>query len=80
MLKINLCIPCTDKNFTLYAEINNVQLPNSTCKIVSQTDNINTTSNYSKQVSFTIVSEEAIDTCELFLTASSYPNSINEVF
>ena len=79
MLQVDLCTPCNDQLYTLYAEINNVQLPNTTCKVVSQTDKINTISNYSKQVSFNIVSE-ATSTCELFLTASSYPYSINEVF
>ena len=79
MLQVDLCTPCNDQLYTLYAEVNNVQLPNTTCKVVSQTDKINTISNYSKQVSFNIVSE-ATSTCELFLTASSYPYSINEAF
>ena len=79
MLQVDLCTPCNDELYTLYAEVNNVQLPNTTCKVVSQTDKINTISNYSKEVSFTIVSE-ATTTCELFLTASSYPYSINEAF
>ena len=79
ILQVELCIPCYDKPSILYAEVNNVQVPRSACKVASQTEKINTISNYSRQVTFTIVSE-ATYTCELFLTASSHSHSINEVF
>jgi len=71
ILQVELCAPCNDKPSTLFAEINNINLPSSLCKVAPQTDKINTISNYSKKFNFTIVSE-VLNSCELFLTASTY--------
>ena len=78
-LQAPLCTPCNDKLLVLYAEINSIYLPHTACKVVTQNNNINTISNYSSQVNFTILSE-ADNMCELFLTASSYSYNINEAF
>ena len=78
-LQIQLCTPCDNKVFVLYAEVYSIFLPDSACKVATQNEKTNTISNYSKQVSFTIVSE-ATDVCELFLIASSYSYNINEAF
>ena len=80
MLQVELCTPCNDKPSTLYAEINSIYLPTTACKVAPQTEIINTISNYSKTITFTIVSE-VIDECELFLTAASPDTeSITEAF
>ena len=80
MLQVELCTPCNDKISTLYAEVNSIHLPNTACKVASKTDTVNIISNYSKNVTFTIVSE-ATNECELFLTvASLLAESINEAF
>ena len=63
----------------LYAEVNSIFLPNSACNVATLNEKINTISNYSKQVAFTIVSGAAT-VCELFLTVSSYSYNINEAF
>ena len=78
-MQVQLCTPCDNKDFVLYAEVNSIFLPNSACNVATQNEKINTISNYSKQVAFTIVSEAAT-VCELFLTASSYSYNINEAF
>ena len=78
-LQAQLCTPCIDKLSVLYAEVNSIYLPHSACEVATQNENINTISNYSRQVNFTIISE-ANNMCELFLTASSYSYNINEVF
>ena len=80
MLQVELCTPCNDKISTLYAEVNSIHLPNTACKVAPNTDTVNIISNYSKNVTFTIVSE-ATNECELFLTvASLLAESINEAF
>ena len=79
ILQVDLCTPCNDEPSTLYAEVNSIHLPDTACKVAPQTDKANIISNYSKQFNFTIISE-ATNSCELFLTASSYLHSINEVF
>ena len=80
MLQVELCTPCNDKPSTLYAEVNSIHLPTTACKIVPQTEVINTISNYSKNITFTIVSE-ATNQCKLFVTAaSSDAESITEAF
>ena len=78
-LQVELCTPCHDEHFTLYAEINSIHLPDSACKVAPQTDIINTISKYSKTFAFIIVSE-ATSVCELFLIASSDTQTIIEVF
>jgi len=79
ILQIEICTPRYDKPSILYADVNNIQVPRPACKVASQTEKINTISNYSRQVTFTIVSE-AMYICELFLMVSSHSSSINEVF
>ena len=78
-LQVELCTPCHNEHFTLYAEINSIHLPDSACKVAPQTDIINTISKYSKTFTFIIVSE-ATSVCELFLIASSDTQTITEVF
>ena len=79
-LQVELCTPCNDKPSTLYAEVNSIYLPTTACKVAPQTEIINTISNYSKNITFIIVSE-AIHKCILFLTvASLLAGSINEAF
>ena len=70
ILQVELCTPCNDKPSTLYAEVNSIHLPTTACKVAPQTEVINTISNYSKNITFTIVSE-GTNECELFVTAAS---------
>ena len=80
LLQVELCTPCNDKPSTLYAEVNSIHLPTTACKVAPKTEVINTISNYSKNITFIIVSE-AIHKCILFLTiASLLVDSINEAF
>ena len=80
MLQVELCTPCNDKPSTLYAEVNSIHLPTTACKVAPQNEIINTISNYSKTITFVIVSE-ITDACELFLkAASSDTESITEAF
>ena len=80
ILQVDLCTPCNDEPSTLYAEVNSMHLPDTSCKVGSQTETMKTISNYSKMLSFTIVSD-ATDVCELILiAASSYTESISEAF
>ena len=78
-LQVELCTPCHDEHFTLYAEINSIHLPDSAFKVAPQTDIINTISKYSKTFTFIIVSE-VTSVCELFLIASSDTQTITKVF
>ena len=80
MLQVGLCTPFNDKPSTLYAEVNSIHLPTSTCKVAPQTEIIYTISKYTKNFTFIIVSE-ATDLCELFLiAASSDTETIAEAF
>ena len=79
ILKIELCMPCSNNYSILYAETNNILLPKSACKIAHQTEIVNLINNNSKTVSYTIVSE-VNDSCELFLTVSPFLYDIYEVF
>ena len=78
-LKTQLCTPCNDQISVLYAEVNSARLPNSACKVATQDKKLSTITNYSKKVNFTIVSE-SFSECELFLTASSDFDKINEAY
>ena len=78
-LETQLCTPCNDQISVLYAEVNSARLPNSACKVATQDNKLNTITNYSKPVNFTIVSE-SFSQCELFLTASSDSDKINEAY
>ena len=77
-LQLELCTPCNDEPSILYAEVSSIHLPNSTCKVASQTET-NVIHNYSKPANFTIVSE-ATNVCKLFLATSSHLYHINEAF
>ena len=77
-LQLELCTPCNDEPSILYAEVSSIHLPNSMCKVASQTET-NVIHNYSKPANFTIVSE-ATNVCELFLSTSSHSHYINEAF
>ena len=78
-LQVELCMPCNDKPSTLYAEINNIHLPNSACKVTPQAQTTNIITSYSKIFNFTIVAE-ATNECELFLIAISDIERITEAF
>ena len=81
-LQTNLCNMCSNDNITvLYAEVHNVNLPNSTCKIAHQSQLINFIGNHSHTVNYTIVSSTPnSNRCELFLTASPFLNKIYDTF
>ena len=81
MLKTNLCNMCSNDSTILYAEVHNVNLPTSSCKIAHQSQLINVIGNHSNTVNYTIVlSTPDIDRCELFLTASPFLNKIYDAF
>ena len=71
VLQLSLCTPCSDKTFILYTETYNSLQTNSSCRITNPTEILNTISNYTKSINYTIVSE-VLNTCKLFLTISSY--------
>ena len=82
MLQVNLCNMCSnDDSAVLYAEVHNINLPGSACKIYHQSQLINLIGNHSTAVNYTIVSSTpGNDRCELFLTASPFLNKIYNVF
>ena len=82
MLQANLCNMCSnDDGAVLYAEVHNINLPCSACKIAHQSQLINIIGNHSNAVNYTIVSSTSgNDRCELFLTASPFLNKIYNVF
>ena len=71
VLQLHLCTPCSDETFILYTETYDSLQINSSCRIPNPAEILNTISNYSKLINYTIVSE-APNTCKLFLTISSY--------
>ena len=78
MLQVELCTPCNHEPPILYAEVNSIHLPNSTCKVAPHGET-NFIYDYATPVKFIIVSE-ATNTCELFLAASSSSHYISEAF
>ena len=82
ILQTNLCNMCSNDNITvLYAEVHNVNLPNSTCKIAHQSQLINLIGNHSHTVNYTIVSSTPnSNRCDLFLTASPFLNKVYDTF
>ena len=82
VLQTNLCNKCNNDNITvLYAEVHNVNLPTSTCKIAYQSQLINFIGNHSHTVNYTIVSSTPnSNRCEMFLTASPFLNKIYDTF
>ena len=71
VLQLHLCTPCSDETFILYTETYDSLQINTSCRINNPAEILNTISNYSKLINYTIVSE-APNTCKLFLTISSY--------
>ena len=81
-LQTNLCNMCSNDDSTvLYAEIHNVNLPSSSCKIVHQSQLVNIFDDHSTTVNYTIASNITNDgRCELFLTASPFLNKVPGVY
>ena len=81
-LQTNLCNMCINDNSTvLYAEVHNINLPSSICKIVHQSQLVNVIDDYSNTVKYTIASNTTNNgRCELFLTASPFLNKVYDVF
>ena len=71
VLQLGLCTPCSDETFILYTETYDSLQINTSCRINNPAEILNTISNYSKLINYTIVSE-APHTCKLFLTISPY--------
>ena len=82
MLQTNLCsMYGSDDSSVLYAEVHNINLPSSACKIAHQSQLINFIGNNSNTVNYTIVSRTPGNAkCELFLTASPFLNKIYDTF
>ena len=83
-LQTDLCSTYSDDNNTiLYAEVNNINLPNSACKIADQSKLINIIGYQSSTVNYTIISninKPDNNKCKLFLTATPFLNKIYDVF
>ena len=81
-LKTNLCnMYSNDNNTILYAEVHNINLPDSSCKIAHQFQLLNVIGNHSNTVNYTIVTTTPDnDRCALFLTASPFLNEIYDTF
>ena len=80
-LQTYLCNMCSNDSTILYAEVHNVNLPTSSCKIAHLSQLINTIGNNSHTVNYTIVSSTPnSNRCELFLTASPFLNKIYDTF
>ena len=81
-LQTNLCNMCSNDNSSvLYAEVRDVNLPTTACKITHQSQLINVISTNSNTVNYTIASRTPENNrCELFLTASPFLNKLYEVF
>ena len=78
-LHTNLCnMRSNDNNTVLYAEVHNINLLSSNCKIVHQSQLVTIIDNYSSTVNYTIASNN--DRCELFLTASPFLNKVYDTF
>ena len=63
----------------MYVETHNALLPPAACKIAQQAELLQSISNYSKTLRFTIVAEAA-KVCELFIIASPCLYNVYEVF
>ena len=81
-LQTNLCNMCSNDDSTvLYAEVHNINLPSSSCKIVHQSQLVNVIDDYSTTVNYTIASNITNGgRCELFLTASPFLNKVYDTF
>ena len=81
-LQTNLCNVCSNDDGTvLYAEVHNINLPSSSCKIVHQPQLVNVIDDYSRTVNYTIASNITNDgRCELFLTAIPFLNKVYDSY
>ena len=81
-LQTNLCNMCSNDDSTvLYAEVHNINLPSSSCKIVHQSQLVNIIDVHSSTVNYTIASNITKNgICELFLTTSSFLNKVYDTF
>ena len=81
-LQTSLCnMYSSDDSTILYAEVHNINLPNSSCKIAHQSQLLNYIGNHSNTVNYTIVlGTSDNDRCALFLTASPFLNKIYDIF
>ena len=71
ILQLGLCTPCSNKTFFLYAGTYDSLQTNTSCKITNPSEIINTISNHTKSIDYTIVSE-ASNICKLFLALYSH--------
>ena len=70
-----------DDSTVLYAEVHNINIPSSSCKIVHQSQLVNIIDDYSSTVNYTIASNITNGgRCELFLTASPFLNKVYDTF
>ena len=79
VLKVDLCVPDSNKDSILFVETHNTLLPASACMIAHQTELLQSITRNAKRFNFTIVTEVQ-EVCELFLTASSCLNDVYETF
>ena len=70
-LRVTLFTPCCGNTSVVFAETHNKLLPSTACKIAHQTELLYSINNYSRTITFTIVSNNT-DMCELFLTVSPH--------
>ena len=78
-LQIKLFTPCSDSTSIVFAETHNELLPSTACKIAHQTELLYSINNYSRMITYTIVSDNT-DMCELFLTVSPHLYYVYEAF
>ena len=79
-LQLGLCTPCSDETFVLYADTYDSLQTITSCKITNPSEIINTISNHTKSINYTIISE-ASNNCKLFLTIYSHHQRVaHEVF
>ena len=80
-LQAEFCNMCSNDSTVLYALVQNIYLPNSSCKIAHQFQLINIIGDHSNTVNYTIVSSTSdSEKCELILTTSSFFNKIYDAF
>ena len=75
VLQVGLCTPCSDSVSILYAETYGPLQTNLSCMVTNKAEILNTISNYTKLINYTITSE-AYEMCKLILTISAYTNEV----
>ena len=74
---------CSNDSTVLYAEVHNINLPTTACRIAHQSQLITVIGNHSNTVNYTIVSNILSDDhhkCQVFLTASPFLNQFYDAF